>query len=203
MKKNILLVVALIAIVVLGIFCFYPKNNNTETEKEVTDSERFAKEYDLKDKDNSFVYRSPKQIINILEKGTGLVYLGFPECPWCKAYVPYINEIAKEMKVEKIYYLNILEERKNNTDEYKKIVELLSEYLQNDEEGNKRIYVPAVIAVKDGKIVGFDDESSYDTKGYDSPEEYWKNEDLDGLKEKLRCMMKDCEKDICTSSCNK
>ena len=86
---------------------------------------------------------------------------------------------------------------------YQKIVEILSDYLQNDEEGNKRLYVPAVIAIKDGKIVGFDDETAWDTKGYETPDEYWENEDLAALKEKLRCMMRDCEKSICTSSCNK
>ena len=75
--------------------------------------------------------------------------------------------------------------------------------LRNDEEGNKRLYVPAVIAIKDGKIVGFDDETAWDTKGYETPDEYWENEDLAALKEKLRCMMRDCEKSICTSSCNK
>lgn len=211
MKKNGLIIAALVAIVILGIFYFYPKDTNTKEpnkDNKLTDSEKFAKEYKLKGEDgkaldNVFVYRTPKQIINILEKGTGVVYLGFPECPWCTGYVPYLNEIAKEKNVEKIYYLNVLEERKNNTTEYQKIVEILSNYLQNDEEGNKKLYVPAVIAVKDGKIVGFDDETAWDTKGYETPKEYWENEDLEGLKEKLRCMMRDCKKDICTSSCNK
>lgn len=211
MKKNGLIIAALVAIVILGIFYFYPKDTNTKEpnkDNKLTDSEKFATEYKLKGEDgkaldNVFVYRTPKQIINILEKGTGIVYLGFPECPWCTGYVPYLNEIAKEMNVEKIYYLNVLEERKNNTAEYQKIVEILSDYLQNDEEGNKRLYVPAVIAIKDGEIVGFDDETAWDTKGYETPKEYWENEDLEGLKEKLRCMMRDCKKDICTSSCNK
>lgn len=211
MKKNGLIIAALVAIVILGIFYFYPKDTNTKEpnkDNKLTDSEKFATEYKLKGEDgkaldNVFVYRTPKQIINTLEKGTGIVYLGFPECPWCTGYVPYLNEIAKEMNVEKIYYLNVLEERKNNTAEYQKIVEILSDYLQNDEEGNKRLYVPAVIAIKDGEIVGFDDETAWDTKGYETPKEYWENEDLEGLKEKLRCMMRDCKKDICTSSCNK
>ena len=115
MKKNSLLIIALVVIVILGVFCFYPKNSkkaDTNNDNKLTDSEKFAKEYNLKDEDgkaldNVFVYRTPEQIINILEKGTGIVYLGFPECPWCTAYVPYLNEIAKEKEVEKIYYLNI------------------------------------------------------------------------------------------------
>ena len=129
--------------------------------------------------------------------------MGFPECPWCKAYVVYLNEVAKENDVEQIYYYNILEARKNNTDEYKKIVNILSDYLQYDDEGNKRVYVPSVIGVNDGEIVSFDDETAWDTKGYETPKEYWDNEDLSGLKDRLTNMFELTNDNICTSGCNK
>ena len=45
-------------------------------------------------------------IVKILEHGTGVVYLGFPECPWCQAYVPMLNEVADIEGLEKIYYFN-------------------------------------------------------------------------------------------------
>ena len=77
------------------------------------------------------------------------------------------------------------------------------DYLKFDEEGNKRIYAPSVIAVKDGEILDFDDETAWDTKGYKTPEEYWKNEDLEGLKEKLAKMFEETKTNICTSDCNK
>ena len=66
-----------------------------------------------------------EEIINILEHGTGVVYLGFPECPWCTAYVPYLNEVAKANDVDKVYYYNILNDRKDNTDNYKKMIDIL------------------------------------------------------------------------------
>ena len=83
------------------------------------DGKKFAEEYTSVTKDNVFVYRSAEEIINILEHGTGVVYLGFPECPWCTAYVPYLNEVAKANDVDKVYYYNILNDRKDNTDNYK------------------------------------------------------------------------------------
>ena len=85
----------------------------------------------------------------------------------------------------------------------KKMIDILKDYLKFDEEGNKRIYAPSVIAVKDGEILDFDDETAWDTKGYKTPEEYWKNEDLEGLKEKLAKMFEDTKTNICTSDCNK
>lgn len=201
-KKNKTLY-TIIGIVVLVLACsigFYKVFTSIENKE--TDAEKFAREYSI-DNDNVFVYRTLEEINKILKNGTGIVYLGFPECPWCKAYVPYLNEVAKKAKLDKIYYFNILKDRKNNTDNYKKTVELLKDYLKYDDEGNKRIYVPAVIAVNKGKIVGFDDETSYDTKGYEKPEDYWKNEDLDGLKNRLFKMINDVSFDYCTTDCNK
>lgn len=201
-KKNKTLY-TVIGIVVLVLACsigFYKVFTSIENKE--TDAEKFAREYSI-DNDNVFVYRTLEEINKILKNGTGIVYLGFPECPWCKGYVPYLNEVAKKTKLDKIYYFNILKDRKNNTDNYKKTVELLKDYLKYDDEGNKRIYVPAVIAVNKGKIVGFDDETSYDTKGYEKPEDYWKNEDLDGLKNRLSKMINDVSFDYCTTDCNK
>ena len=192
MKKKILLIIPiLIAYLLVG--C-----TKKETE---TDSEKFAKEYTQVTKDNYFVYRNSEEIIKILEHGTGVVYIGFPECPWCQSYVPMLNEVADIEGLEKIYYYNVFEDRKNNTKDYKKIVELLNDYLQYDDEGNKRIYVPAVIVVSEGKILGFDDETSYDTKGYEKPEEYWTEQEISDLKIKLTDMLNQVIDNKCTD-CN-
>lgn len=161
----------------------------------------FSKEYTSIPSDNMFTYKSSTDIINILKNGTGLIYIGFPECPWCQAYVPYVYDVAKKENLNKIYYYNVLEDRKNNSKEYLEIVDLLKEYLRYDEEGLKRIYVPALISVKNGEIVGFDDETSFDTKGYESPIDYWSNEGTDKLIEKITDMIKKINLGVC-SECN-
>lgn len=177
-------------------------NNDNNQNMTVVDSIKFSNEYTNVDASNPFVYRDINEIISILENGTGIVYLGFPECKWCQAYVPYLNEVAKENNLEKIYYFNILEDRKNNTEEYKEIVSILKYYLKFDEEGNKRVYVPTVIAVKEGNIVGFDDETSYDTKGFSEPKDYWNDKSIENLKSKLDKMIKEVNNFTCTE-CNK
>ena len=195
-KNDIIAVIIVLGF--LGLISFYYLNLT-----KVTDASKFKEEYSRVSEDNVFVYRTDKEIIDILKHGTGIVYLGFPECPWCQAYVSYLDEVAKETKIEKIYYLNILEIRKNNTREYQEIVSLLDNYLSYDEEGKKRIYVPAIVAVKEGEIIGFDDETSHDTKGYETLEEYWEKEDLAGLKKKLKEMFNKTNTNVCTTDCNK
>lgn len=188
-------IITVLAIVLLIIALVKP------TKKEIKDAEKFSKEYTEVDKNNVYVFRSIDEMINILEKGTGIVYLGFPECPWCQRYTKYLNEVAKDLGLSKIYYYNIREDRKNNTENYQKLVSILEEQLQYDEEGNKRIYAPSIIALKKGKIVGFDDETAWDTKGFSTPDEYWTEDEVKELKEKLEKMIVDTGSNMCTE-CN-
>jgi predicted bacteriocin transport accessory protein len=184
----------LVAFIIIGF-----KNDNEKAKE--TDAVKFNKEYTSVSKDNVFVYKTAKEIIEILEKGTGVVYLGFPECAWCQAYTPMLNDVAKQIGVKKIYYFDIKEDRTNNTSDYKKIVSLLGDNLANDEEGNKRIYVPDVTFVKDGVIIGHNNETSYDTLGFDAPGDYWTVERMDALKTKLRNLMTQMIDNVC-ETCN-
>lgn len=190
MKKKILSLLVILLLLTL-----------TACKEEKTDSQKFKEEYPSVSEYNVFVYRNSEEIIKILEHGTAIVYLGFPECPWCQAYVPMLNEVADTEGLEKIYYYNIYNDRKENTDAYQKIVDILSENLQYDNEGNKRIYVPAIIAISDGEIIGYDDETSYDTLGFEKPEDYWIEERIKSLKIKLSNMISTIVDNKCTD-CN-
>lgn len=201
--KNKGLIIGLVAIIVIligvVIFLLVRDNNEENIEATPTDAEKFAEEYSKISDDNVFVYASIDEILEVLDGGSGIVYLGFPECQWCGAYVPYLNDVAKSVGVNEILYYNIREDRSNNSENYQKIVELLDGYLTDDEEGNPRIYVPAVIFVNNGTIVGFDDETSLDTGGFTNPDDYWTEEEVNDLKSRLTSYMQSCT--VCTD-CN-
>ena len=201
-KKIILIssIVFILLITLLVLFLVFKKNKinkNIDVEKI-----KFAEEYKTT-KDNVFTYRTINEVNKILKTDTGLIFLGFPKCPWCRGYVPIINEVAKKEGLEKIYYFNIYEDRKNNTEEYQEMVKLLKRFLRNDDEGNERIYAPSLIAVKNGKVVEFDDTRYWDNKKYDSAEEFWQSADLKPMKEKLIKMINEVnEKSACTADCD-
>ena len=184
-NKGIIITMGIIIVILIGVIIFLLVGNNKEEETVLSDAARFSQEYTLVDKNNKFVYSDIDEVIDILEDGTGIVYLGFPECKWCQQYVVYLNEVAKDRGISKIYYYNIREDREKNTKDYQKIVSLLKEYLEEDEDGNPRVYVPAVTFMSNGKILGFDDETAYDTKGYDDPSEYWTDKTVENLKDRL------------------
>ena len=199
MKKRLLIIGIFVLVIVMGVILFFILKNNN-----VKDNVRFAKEYGSVSEENVFVYKNIDEIIRIMEHGTGVVYLGFPECPWCRAYVKYLNEVALDVGLDEIYYYNILEDRTNNTDNYKKIVSILGDNLQYDKEGNYRIFVPNVSFHIDGEVIGNDYETSLDTHGLSSAIEYWTDEEVEELKERLTIYMEMVFKKLnsCTE-CNK
>ena len=127
----------------------------TKVEDDVsTDSIRFKDEYSEVKKDNIYEYATYNNVIDTINDGTGIIYLGFPTCSLCKEIVPVLDEVAKDKNVESILYYNFKDIRDNNTTEYQELANLLSDYIASDDEGNKRISAPTIIFVNKGNIVG-------------------------------------------------
>lgn len=204
MKNKILIITAVLLII--GLSTFFLINNKTEEliKEDVSDSIKFSKEYNDVPSDNVFVYRSVDEIIDIMKHGVGVVYLGYPECPWCQSYVKYLNEVAKEVGLSKIYYCNTKEVKESSYDKYQELISLLHGHLQYNDEGKEWIYVPNVSFHNNGKIIENDYETSKDTHNLKDPNEYWTEEEISELKNKLKPAMQQIVEasGICTG-CNK
>lgn len=185
MKKT--LKITLVIIIVLLISGCIKKN-------ELTDGEKFKEEYEVYNektnedntyltlnikKDNIVKYSNLKEVNQILDNGTGVIYLGFPKCPWCRIAVKELLDAASSTSLDKIYYVNMQNERdimkldgndnivttNKASDEYYKLVDKLKDILDdyiiydtsNNEHntGTKRIYVPLVLFVREGELVGY------------------------------------------------
>ena len=62
----------------------------------------------IEDKHHVFEEIEINDVLKKLEnKKSFYLILGFPECPWCQAIMPVLNDVAKDNKVKTIYYINI------------------------------------------------------------------------------------------------
>lgn len=170
-KKNqikIIITFVIVAIIITLIVVF--REQLFKVNDNITDSERFYTEYNGVSVDNVYKYTTAKEAIELFKADSAVIFFGFKECKWCQSYAPLLDEYAKENGVETIYYVDIKESRANKTEEYTELIKLLKSYLHEDADGNKRIYVPDVYFVKDGEIVGHNNDTSIeqgaDTKGY-------------------------------------
>ena len=131
-------------------------------------------------KDNPYEKVNAKDIVEkINNKETFYVYFGDKLCPWCRSVIEKSIEVAKNKKINKIYYVaiwndegaeilrdkytlenNELKKIVDGTEEYYKLLDkfkdLLSDYtLTNEngekiETGEKRIFDPNYIYVEKG-----------------------------------------------------
>ena len=186
---KIVITFSIVAIIIILLIVF--KNQIFYIQNNITDNLKFQREYLNVSEDNVFKYITIEDTISLLKGGTGIVYFGFASCPWCKAYVPILNEVTKENKVGTIYYYDIKDIRAKNTKEYQELVKILSDYLSSDMDENKRIYVPDVYFVKNGKIIGHNNDTSI-ISGADTSS-YYTEEVKENLKLKLTELMRKTE----------
>lgn len=188
MKKKILVISIIVIVIAVLVGIYYSNKEKLSNEDAIKFKEEYeflngkinesnGKEYrDISiSEDNPFVYKEAGDIVEMMNnKETFAVYFGFDSCPWCRSVIPTLIEVAKDMNIEKIYYVDVkdirdtieindgkLETTKKGTDDYYKLIELLdnvlSDYTLTDSDGNKvstnekRIYAPNVVVVKDGK----------------------------------------------------
>lgn len=127
--------------------------------------------------ENPMVYATYDEVMNLLENGTGVIYFGYPTCPWCRSIVSVLVESAKENRVDEILYFNAKDyrdvKRLNELGEieittqakegYYELVEALGEhasvYEGLEDESIKRLYFPTVVFVKEGEIILFHEGS--------------------------------------------
>lgn len=89
----------------------------------------------------------------INQKQTFIVYFGYESCPWCNDLLPILNEVSIE-KEKELYYIDFLaDENNSDIDSLETILDLASEYLNENEDGNIEIFFPMVFYVQKGQII--------------------------------------------------
>jgi len=118
---------------------------------------------------NRMKYIGSEEVIRILEGKSGVIYFGFPECPWCRNVVPVLIEACEDADLDVIYYANLSSERdkkelkdgeivtiEEGSQNYKRIIELLGNHLGVyeglEDDTIRRLYFPTVLFVKNGKV---------------------------------------------------
>lgn len=192
MKKILFVIIPIL--IVIGIALVLVLINPFE--KKSSDSIKFKEEYESLNntvnesnnkkyrsisisKNNPFKYKEAEDIADMIENGeTFVVYFGYNSCPWCRSVLPTLIEVAKDLKIDTIYYVDVknirdtivlndngtLETIKEGTDGYYRLIKLLdnvlSDYTLTDSNGDivsakeGRIYAPNIVKVVDGKAVG-------------------------------------------------
>lgn len=240
MKKRMIMFTVLL----VSLFMVTACNHQEENKVGQSDAEKFKEEYETlngttreKDgktiraieipTDNPMVYADENEIIEMLEdKKSFVVYFGFSDCPWCRSAIPILIEVAKDLGLDKIYYVDVKEIRDmmaideegnvitetKGTDGYyellKKFDNVLDDYTLKDEDNNeveteeKRIYAPNIVAVVEGNPVELTDGiSEKQTDGYMELTNEMQEESYNKIKCTIQCVADENKTCSAKSSC--
>jgi len=197
-KNQLKIVITLVIVAILIAILVILGEKASIINNNITDSAKFYTEYGSVPIENVFKYVTASEAIELLSSEQAIILFGFKECKWCQSYAPILNDYAKENNIDTIYYVDIKEDRANNTEEYKQLISILGKYLSADDDGNKRIFVPDVYFVQDGKIIGHNNDTSTeegaDVEGYYEEKGEALKKKIDTLFNKLETTCDDSKK---------
>lgn len=179
---NKIKIVLILIIAVLGALLIHNHFEKERIENPVPN--KLQNEYIYIEDEIVFKNKNIDEAINLISSGTGIVFMCTPKSEWCQYYAKFLNDVVIEKNINEIYHLDIKEERSLETNKYQKLSSLLSDYLLTDDVGNKRINMPDIVFVKNGKIIANDNETSVVTSEL-NPSEYWTDKKIYDLKYKL------------------
>ena len=164
LKKSIIYFLLSVSILLFG--CKpTPESQNSNTTETLNLIYVDQKESDLKsysflaDDNPAFKEITFESSIKFFTEGySGILYYGKVGCPWCERAVPILNAVAKDNNIS-IYYIDankgMGETRTEREENYKNLSKYISDSFQEDSNGKKGMFVPDVIAVKNGKMVAY------------------------------------------------
>lgn len=191
-NKTIAIIVAIFLLVGVGaVWISQSTDQPQESSQSVSESVAFHEEYPGVSEDNRFVYSTGDEVLELFENGTGMVFLGFKECPWCQGLAPRVDEAAKAEDIEKIHYLDIRQARAQNDEIYQQLVDILEPYLAKDENGQPHIFVPDVSVVRNGEIIDRYEQEPADEGEQVTVDTYWTDERSARAVELLRTMLRE------------
>ena len=172
----IIFAILIVAFIYIGMYDF-----NTE----LPDNERFASEFNLVGEDNVFEYINATNALMVANGTKGIVLFGTINSEWVNYYASIVNDVAKEVGIDKIYYYDFVKNREDNNGTYEAIVERLSSYVTYNDYGVAEIYAPSLLVVCNDEVLLFDTETSF-REGNVAPSEYWNSFNINSKKAELK-----------------
>lgn len=181
-KTQMIFYIILFIVFIVGFIYFGTKDYSNNT---ITDNEKFVSEHKNVDINNVYTYINGSDAYTYIKNDNVLLLFGTRNSEYVSYYANIINDVAKEIGIEKIFYYDILDDRENSNATYDSIVVYLKDYVTYLDSGKANIYGPTFIVKKDGEIIYYDDETAI-MKGNVKAKEYWDDSKVSMKKDELR-----------------
>lgn len=105
------------------------------------------------DINNPIQYVNLDELVNVIETKNAIIYISSPTCPYCRATIGTLLEVAKKLNIEKIYYYDAFKEK--NIANYDELMKKLEDkgIVSFGEDMKYSWGIPLLIETKDGEVV--------------------------------------------------
>lgn len=176
-----------------------------------TFSETLKEQYSLVKNEIYLEEIKQENLEQFLKHGSGILFFGFPECPWCQEYLPLLNQFLEKNQTS-AYYYNIYQDKHENASFYDNIARIIQEknpdIIHYNKEGRAVIYMPLTLFIEKGEIRYFESETNNISSKEYNPSIYWDNEKKEALFQRLQksyaslaSLLEEMEKEGCENSC--
>ncbi len=172
----------LYALVILAFIYLGTKDYNLVTY--ATDGERFNGDYNEIPRNNPFVYLNSTELIELLNNGSGIVFMGNKENIWSKSYAKYLYEIASSLGLKEIYYYDVKKVKLLKNRNYYNIINALEGKLIETDDSVNNLFSPSLYILKDGEVVFYDNTTAVVNNDLEV-DTYWDSSNIYKFKEKI------------------
>lgn len=113
-----------------------------------------------------------KKLISLLQEGKNLIVIGNKESEYSQKYLEELNSIVEELKIDKIYYYDLINDKAQANSNYYKIIDLLEGYLTTTDSSEKNLLAPSFYILDNGKVKYYNTETVA-MKNTDTIDSYW------------------------------
>lgn len=172
----------LYSLIILAFIYLGTKDYNLVTYN--TDGERFNSDYNEIPRNNPFVYLNSTELINLLNNGSGIVFMGNHESIWSLKYATYLYEVLKVKDIDEVYYYDVKKVKLLKNRNYYNIIKELEGNLIETDDSDKNLFSPSLYIIKDGEVVFYDNTTAVVNNNIDI-EDYWTETNIYNFKERL------------------
>ncbi len=148
------------------------------SEKYASNSERKIykiNDYYSENKNEYYEVISGTKMISLLRNGKNIIFIGSSSSIYSQKYIEEIDEVFNKLKIDKVYYYDLNNDKYQKNSNYYEIKELLKGYLVTTDDSDTNLLAPSLYIIDNGKVLYYNIETSA-MKNNETIENYWSEE---------------------------
>lgn len=148
------------------------------SEKYASNSERKIykiNDYYSENKNEYYEVISGTKMISLLRNGKNIIFIGSSSSIYSQKYIEEIDEVFNKLKIDKVYYYDLNNDKYQKNSNYYEIKELLKGYLVATDDSDTNLLAPSLYIIDNGKVLYYNIETSA-MKNNETIENYWSEE---------------------------